>query len=120
MIDTFEPLWVRPKAAAVMLDCGVTKVYGLIETGELESCLDGSARKISVQSIKTLVARMLEAQRGQRIREERGSRVAGRRAADRRDAGGEPRRPRAPRPPRVASSDPEQAEGVGHGDAPVP
>jgi hypothetical protein len=79
MVDKFEPLWVRPKAAAVMLDCGVTKVYGLIESGALESCLDGSARKISVASIKSLVAAALEAQRGQRLREARGARVAKRR-----------------------------------------
>jgi hypothetical protein len=43
---TVEPLWVRPKTAAIMLDTGLTKIYALVAAGELESCLDGSARNL--------------------------------------------------------------------------
>jgi hypothetical protein len=96
MVDKFEPLWVRPKAAAVMLDCGVTKIYGLIESGALESCLDGCSRKISTASIRAFVARMLAAQHGQRVREPRGVRIAKRR----RVVSSESALARVPRPPR--------------------
>jgi len=55
-----ERLVVRPKVACVMLAIGVTRLYELIDKDELESYLDGSARKITVASIKTYVTRQLE------------------------------------------------------------
>lgn len=56
-----EPLVVRPRVAWQMLDCGNTRGYQLIAAGELETFLDGSARKITVESIRNLIARRLEA-----------------------------------------------------------
>jgi hypothetical protein len=45
-----------------MLSSGLTRVYELINTGELESYLDGRSRKITVASIKRYIARRLEAE----------------------------------------------------------
>jgi hypothetical protein len=89
-----EPLWVRPKVAAVMLDCGVTRVYELMERGELEHCLDGAARKILTASIKSFIERTVKAQEGKRVREWRGSRIG--KARKNRLAP-----PRPPRPPSI-------------------
>jgi hypothetical protein len=102
-----EPLWVRPKTAAMMLSVGVTKIYGLLAAGELESCLDGAARKISTASIKSFVARRLEAGRGPMVRESRAAKLPtvakGIRRRVNKGAASEPReasvRPRPPRPP---------------------
>jgi hypothetical protein len=99
-----EPLWVRPKTAAIMLDTGLTKIYALLGAGELQSCLDGSARKISTASIKSFVARRLEAERGRMVREPRAAKLppGGRRRAGKGAASGSaepPVRPRPPRPP---------------------
>jgi hypothetical protein len=54
-----EPLAVRPNRAMVMLDCGRTYLYELINAGALESYTDGKARKITVKSIKRYIARKL-------------------------------------------------------------
>jgi hypothetical protein len=56
---------VSPARAMLMLDCGRTKLYELIEAGEVESYLDGSARKITVASIHARILRMLQASRQQ-------------------------------------------------------
>ena len=42
-----------------MLDIGTTKLYELLDAGELESFKDGRNRKITVASIKARVARKL-------------------------------------------------------------
>ena len=42
-----------------MLGCGNTRGYELLAAGELESFLDGRARKITVASIHAYVARQL-------------------------------------------------------------
>jgi excisionase family DNA binding protein len=55
-----ERLVVRPKVACQMLAIGVTRLYELLDTGELESYRDGSARKITVASIRTYVTRQLK------------------------------------------------------------
>jgi excisionase family DNA binding protein len=52
-------LVVRPKVAWEMLGCGNTRGYELLAAGELESYKDGRSRKITVASIKALVARRL-------------------------------------------------------------
>jgi hypothetical protein len=57
----FGPLVVKPKNAARMLACGMTRVYELLNKGELESFLDGSSRKITVESIRRYIARHLPA-----------------------------------------------------------
>ena len=57
--DAVEPLLVKPKIAWKMLCCGKTHGYELLASGELESFKDGRARKITVSSIKALIARRL-------------------------------------------------------------
>jgi excisionase family DNA binding protein len=57
--NDLEPLVVRPKVAWKMLGCGNTRGYELLAAGELESYKDGRSRKITVASIKALVARRL-------------------------------------------------------------
>jgi hypothetical protein len=44
-----------------MLACGNTHGYALLAAGELESFHDGSARKITVESIRRYIARRLAA-----------------------------------------------------------
>jgi hypothetical protein len=55
----FGPLVVSPKKAAIMLDCGLTKIYQLIDAGALESYLDNGSRKITVASIRHHIAARL-------------------------------------------------------------
>jgi hypothetical protein len=55
-----SPLVVKPRGACVLLQCGVTKLYQLLNAGELESFLDGKSRKITTRSIRAYVARHLE------------------------------------------------------------
>ena len=52
-----EPLAVSPKEAGRLGGWGLTRVYHLMNTGELESYRDGRSRKITVASIKARVAR---------------------------------------------------------------
>jgi hypothetical protein len=54
-----ERLVVSPARAQVMLDCGRTRLYQMIAAGELDSYNDGTARKITVASIKARIARKL-------------------------------------------------------------
>jgi hypothetical protein len=56
-----EPLLVRPRVAVRLLGCGFDKLWSLINSGELESFLDGTARRISYASIKAYVAHQLSA-----------------------------------------------------------
>jgi hypothetical protein len=58
-LEDLEPLVVKPKVAWKMLDCGNTRGYELLAAGELESYKEGRSRKITVASIKALVARRL-------------------------------------------------------------
>jgi hypothetical protein len=55
-----EPLVVSPRRARLMLDCGNTRLYELITARELDTYKDGKSRKITVASIKRLIARRLE------------------------------------------------------------
>jgi hypothetical protein len=59
VLDDLEPLVVEPKIAWKMLDCGNTRGYELLAAGELESYKEGRSRKVTVASIKALVARRL-------------------------------------------------------------
>ena len=54
-----EPLVVKPARACQMLSCGRTRLYQLIAAKELDSFLDGGARKIVVASIHAYIARRL-------------------------------------------------------------
>jgi hypothetical protein len=56
-----EPLAVKPRVAWQMLQCSNTRGYELLNSGELESFRDGGSRKITVASIKSYIARRLEA-----------------------------------------------------------
>ena len=60
-ISDLEPLVVKPKVAWKMLACGNTRGYELLAAGELESYKEGRSRKITVASIKALIARRLAA-----------------------------------------------------------
>lgn len=51
------PLWVKPKRAASMLDCGNTRLYQLLDSGELISAKEGRSRKILVSSIYDYIER---------------------------------------------------------------
>lgn len=64
--ELIEPLAVRPKEAWRMLGCGNSHGYNLLARGELDSFTDGSARKITVESIKRYIARRLA--KGDKVR----------------------------------------------------
>jgi hypothetical protein len=57
-----EPLVVKPKIAWKLLSCGNTKGYELLQSGELESFLDGGSRKITMASIHRYIERRLQEQ----------------------------------------------------------
>ena len=50
---------VKPRTAAAMLGCGITRLYELIAACEIESFKDGRSRKITTASIRDYVARRL-------------------------------------------------------------
>jgi hypothetical protein len=58
-VNDLDPLVVKPKVAWKMLSCSNTQGYELLAAGELESYKEGRSRKITVASIKALVARRL-------------------------------------------------------------
>jgi hypothetical protein len=61
----FLPLVVRPGAARQLLgNCGTERLYGLLNSGELESFVDGRARWIVVASIHRYIASRLAASGG--------------------------------------------------------
>jgi hypothetical protein len=55
-------LVVKPKVAWKLLSCGNTKGYELLQSGELESFLDGGSRKITMASILRYIERRLQQQ----------------------------------------------------------
>jgi hypothetical protein len=42
-----------------LLDCGITRLYQLLDSGELDSFLDGRSRKIVVESIRRYIDQRL-------------------------------------------------------------
>jgi excisionase family DNA binding protein len=56
-----DRLAVSPKDACRVLDVGLTKLYELLNDGELESYLEGRRRKITTASIRARVRRLVEA-----------------------------------------------------------
>lgn len=54
-----ESLAVSPKRACIMLDCGITRLYELINAGELVTYHEGRHRKITVESIRAHIARRI-------------------------------------------------------------
>jgi excisionase family DNA binding protein len=59
-VEPLTALAVPPKVAAQLLGYGLTHLYKLLNRGELESYLDGGARRVLVSSINSYVARKLE------------------------------------------------------------
>jgi excisionase family DNA binding protein len=58
-----EPLGVTPEAAKLAVGCGTTKLYELINSGELETYKIGRATRVTTASIKALIDRLLADQR---------------------------------------------------------
>lgn len=55
-----QPLLVRPRVARQLLGgCGLERLYGLLNSRELESFHEGRARLITVASIERYIARRL-------------------------------------------------------------
>ena len=59
--DHLEPLAVSPRQACKLLSVGNTRLYELLAVGELELYLDGRMRRITMQSIRRRVARLVAA-----------------------------------------------------------
>jgi excisionase family DNA binding protein len=53
------PLSVKPRAAAVLLSVGLTRIYELLNSGSLESFHDGRSRLITTDSIRAYIARRI-------------------------------------------------------------
>jgi hypothetical protein len=58
-----EVLAVTPRVAKLMIGCGTTRLYDLMNHGELESYRDGKSRKILVTSLRDYVGRRLAAEK---------------------------------------------------------
>jgi hypothetical protein len=57
---TYFPLIVRPRIARKLLgDCGTERLYELLNSGAIESFVDGRARWIVVASINRYIAKRL-------------------------------------------------------------
>ena len=54
-----DALIVKPRTACRLLSVGNTRLYELINTGQLDSFLDGRSRKITVASIERYISRRL-------------------------------------------------------------
>ena len=54
-----EPLAVTPRQACLLLRIGNTHLYELLGAGELDSYKDGRARRITMDSIRRRIARLL-------------------------------------------------------------
>jgi excisionase family DNA binding protein len=52
-----EPLYLRPSKAAKLLDCGRTKIYDLIHSGELKVITIGGQLRIPRSEIEALAER---------------------------------------------------------------
>jgi excisionase family DNA binding protein len=59
--ETLKPLVTGMAGACTLLDCGVDHLYDLIHKGEIDSYLEGTRRKVTIDSIERLIARRLAA-----------------------------------------------------------
>ncbi len=57
-----EALAVAQRIAKRMLGCGTTRLYDLLNRGELQSFRDGKSRRIVVASLKAYIERQIEAE----------------------------------------------------------
>nr|WP_249132300.1 helix-turn-helix domain-containing protein [Bradyrhizobium diazoefficiens] len=60
--STIKALAVSPREAAEIIGCGRTRIYQLLQSGELISYREGAARRILTSSIHHYVERQIEAQ----------------------------------------------------------
>lgn len=58
-----DPLALPPKQAFAAIGVGITKGYELIAAGDLETFKIGRATRVTTESLRSYVARQLEAQR---------------------------------------------------------
>lgn len=61
-------LVTTPAVAKAMLSCGTTRLYELINKGEIESYLDGKSRRITKASIHAYIKRKIEESQGRRLK----------------------------------------------------
>jgi excisionase family DNA binding protein len=59
------PLAVPPREASRLLSVGMSRLYQLMRTGELESYRDGRSRRITMASIQKRMARQIAASAGE-------------------------------------------------------
>jgi excisionase family DNA binding protein len=57
--DLVAPLAVPPLEVCRLLSCGLSHVYGLMGSGELEAFSSGRARRVTTRSIQAYVQRQL-------------------------------------------------------------
>jgi excisionase family DNA binding protein len=57
--NDLEALAVSPRQACRLLGVGNTRLYELINAGELDSYRDGRMRRVTMESIRARVARLL-------------------------------------------------------------
>jgi excisionase family DNA binding protein len=58
--SVMEPLVVRPRDACKMLSIGRTKLYELLNDGEIESYRHGRSRRIALASIRAFISRQID------------------------------------------------------------
>lgn len=61
---SISELLLKPEAAAQALNIGRSKIYQLIETGEIESVKIGRSRRISVKALEAFTERLTQEVRG--------------------------------------------------------
>jgi hypothetical protein len=61
-LGEIEAFALPPKKAAPSIGVGMTRLYELINSGEIESYTDGKARKVVVASLKAYVERQIAAE----------------------------------------------------------
>ena len=59
-VEALVPLAVPPKVAAQLLGYGLTHFYKLLNRGEIESFVDGGARRVLTASISAYIERKLK------------------------------------------------------------
>ncbi len=60
--ETCKPFAVSVKKGCALIDNGPTRLYELINSGEIESYRDGKSRKVVVASLEAYVARQIAAE----------------------------------------------------------
>jgi excisionase family DNA binding protein len=61
---SISDLLLKPEAAAQSLNIGRSKIYQLMEAGEIESVKIGRSRRISVKALEAFTERLTQEVRG--------------------------------------------------------